>query len=1358
MAKTVHIFVSILIFVVVVSLAAAAGYWSYVIQHWPWWGAVSMAMGVFALYFLVLFVKKYFIRRHEKKFIRRIVDHGEVLAEGARPEQLAVQELEKSWKNNLDLLKSSHLKQKGNPLYVLPWYLTMGESGVGKSTMLANAGIATSFTELQNRRGQVGPTRNCDWVFFDNAVIIDTAGRYSVPLDSDREQSEWKRFLLLLAKARRREPLNGIILFVAADDLVQGKNQELRRKGQVLRNRIHSLMRTIGFRIPVYVMVTRMDTVPGFTEFAELLPEKARAQVMGQLNSQATPYWHEVLDQAGNGLNQGLQKIRMALVSRSEGRKAAFFALPLQFDLLHKGLQPFLDALFSENNYQETPSLQGIFFGCGLCRKSPIPSFLKSSAKDEAQAEPGFNSAFIQHFFGRVLPQTRWNFTPVKELVVWKRVVHNLAILSWLCVLAFAAGLVGLSYFHNQNVYALLPNQTADIGRQVPAGNSVLIALEKMRLAILEVEAANTSWKRPFMVFTNGIQAEKAYKKEYCRLFSTTLLDPMDTRFEQAVSGVDPATSLELYADYCAYAVEQSIYLQNYLVGKQQSEFGSFSQAVSAVLSIDNTGLLSEAGSYFPNLNRSYLAWSQDKTGIEERLASMQKTLQKLLAKNQGDISWLYTVSIADTPPVTLADFWKHQQSTVSNSVLVPGAFTRKGRIKIEKFLSAVERAGAGTGVITKLRQGYHDSYSGLFVHWWKLFGDNFQDGELELTTDADWREAAILMAAADNPYFQMMETMAKELSSFARDTDSEVPNWGKAVIAVNNVRKLAATSNTTKNVKPSLFARVTAEKDKVTAETLQDVDPAKAKSIDKQLKLAGSWKKYEIGLAGLDLITPYKEKAAAQFTAWFKQAAGTGKEQSVFAAAYDAWVALETMGRNTYADPFVWRIIEGPFIFLQDFAARETAQVLQEKWQENVVAATADLDPDKISAVLYAQPGGLVWQYLQKYADPFVMKSVEGYKARTFYGRSLIFEPDFYSILNLGSAVVVNARPQYTVTLTTKPMEVNSKARVEPIYCVFHIQCAKKQYILENDNFPRELSVDWGQDKCGDVTLTIGFPSLKLTKKWTGPLAFVRFLDQFSKGSYHFVPEDFPSDAGYLKEHGVTFIGITYVLTGEQGVLQLLNEPPKKLQDRIILPEKQVSAKTIPRLSGRVISEFVEPATAPRPDQQAKHKRQPPQKIVTPRKNTSEKSKPANWHDAQWLLDQDPARYTVQIMSLQSIEYIAKAFAEVPEKQHNAVYKKTVQGKQWYVLVSGQFDDVTEALQYLKSLPADLQKAGPMVRPLWEIQESLSSAALDNKSAGIDKKTAVQEQVLGKNRTGETDDGAAHSAPGKHEVSGASQ
>ena len=128
----------------------------------------------------------------------------------------------------------------------------------------------------------VGGTRNCDWWFTDEAVFLDTAGRYTTQ-DSDAasDSAGWSEFLALLRKYRARRPINGVILTISAQDLLTQGDAGREAHVDAARRRLDELTRELRIQLPVYVMVTKCDLVAGFAEYFDDLTQEGRAQVWG---------------------------------------------------------------------------------------------------------------------------------------------------------------------------------------------------------------------------------------------------------------------------------------------------------------------------------------------------------------------------------------------------------------------------------------------------------------------------------------------------------------------------------------------------------------------------------------------------------------------------------------------------------------------------------------------------------------------------------------------------------------------------------------------------------------------------------------------------------------------------------------------------------------------------------------------------------------------------------------------------------------------------------------------------------------------------------------------------------------------
>ena len=115
----------------------------------------------------------------------------------------------------------------------------------GKTTALSNRGYISRLTCPTICKG-VGGTRNCDWFFTEEAVLVDTAGRY-VQQESDPEvdAAEWQGFLELLheasgaARAEWRDP----------DPVGRGacrRRNALRAHGREIRKRLLELRKNLA--------------------------------------------------------------------------------------------------------------------------------------------------------------------------------------------------------------------------------------------------------------------------------------------------------------------------------------------------------------------------------------------------------------------------------------------------------------------------------------------------------------------------------------------------------------------------------------------------------------------------------------------------------------------------------------------------------------------------------------------------------------------------------------------------------------------------------------------------------------------------------------------------------------------------------------------------------------------------------------------------------------------------------------------------------------------------------------------------------------------------------------------------------
>src|SRR5258706_301481 len=173
---------------------------------------------------------------------------------------------------------------KSDFLYDLPWYVLIGPPGSGKTTALVNSGLKFPLSRGATPAAVagVGGTRYCDWWFTEDAVLIDTAGRYTTQdSDAKADQQSWFSFLELLKKNRPRQPINGVLVAISLEDLMVMSTAEINAHSNAIRARLLELHDRLKVDFPVYALFTKADLVAGFMEFFGNLGENGRKQVWG---------------------------------------------------------------------------------------------------------------------------------------------------------------------------------------------------------------------------------------------------------------------------------------------------------------------------------------------------------------------------------------------------------------------------------------------------------------------------------------------------------------------------------------------------------------------------------------------------------------------------------------------------------------------------------------------------------------------------------------------------------------------------------------------------------------------------------------------------------------------------------------------------------------------------------------------------------------------------------------------------------------------------------------------------------------------------------------------------------------------
>jgi type VI secretion system protein ImpL len=378
-----------------------------------------------------------------------------------------VAKLDDKLKTSLALLR----KARGTKGYVYeqPWYVIIGPPGAGKTTALLNAGLKFPLAaEMgQGAVAGVGGTRLCDWWFTEDAVLIDTAGRYTTQ-DSDAgvDKAGWEGFLDLLKRTRERQALNGVIVAISLADIAAAPREERLGHARAIRKRIKEITSRLNLKLPVYALLTKADLLAGFTEFFDDLDAEKRGQVWGTTfttdggQAGAVQKFGEEFGLLVNRLEERM--IDLLAGERSPDRRSMIVGFPSQVASLQEPLTEFLNEAFAGSTLDPAPYLRGVYMASGTQEGTPIDrltgALSRSFGIDQRRAATLRSSTGRSYFLSRLLKDVIFNeamLASANPAAVRRRLLLRIGgfAIIFLAFLGILAGLI-VSDGHNSAAIA----------------------------------------------------------------------------------------------------------------------------------------------------------------------------------------------------------------------------------------------------------------------------------------------------------------------------------------------------------------------------------------------------------------------------------------------------------------------------------------------------------------------------------------------------------------------------------------------------------------------------------------------------------------------------------------------------------------------------------------------------------------------------------------------------------------------------------------------------------------------------------------------------------------------------------------
>lgn len=622
----------------------------------------------------------------------------------------------------------------------LPLFYVLGEANSAKTTTLQKSGLDPELLAGHAYQDDtIIPTRLANIWYAQESIFIDTGAGLNFG------NSEWKTLIqqtapsLIRSLFTSKRPLRAAVVCVSSESFF-GANAASRvmTLGRETNTTLREIARRLGADLPVYVLLTKLDRVPGFAEYVKNLNTEEVSERLGISISRdsfsdgiyaerASSYLSSALDR----LSFSLGEFRLEMLGREsqESNTSAIYQFPREFQKLRNNLTTYLLELGRPSHLNANPFLRGFYctgvrahfveepvsveatvprYAHAAVDATAILSLREIESRNQKELTPQHISrktaqwCFLPQIFPLVLlaKEDRMHASAgIARVSLLRRVaftVTSLLLLFWI---------VGLTVSYTRNLR--LEHEIYRTARLLPANHSPvdfasatqIAELDQLRGVILELEnfeQKGAPWSFRWGLYHGQSLLESA-RRLYFQRFRWLLLAATQQRIKVALEKL-PATASPDAEYLSAYNP-----LRAYLITTSYPQYSS-------------------AEFLAPVMNRYWLEGEQKQSDEQEGLAEQQfRFYSEELRRTKlydiapdastvahargylnsfGSVDRVYQnmLSAAErtAPAIDFNKLFPGSAATVIETHIVPGAFSKEGFAFIQTALRNPDQYFAG--------------------------------------------------------------------------------------------------------------------------------------------------------------------------------------------------------------------------------------------------------------------------------------------------------------------------------------------------------------------------------------------------------------------------------------------------------------------------------------------------------------------------------------------------------------------------------------------------------------------------------------------------------------------------------------
>lgn len=351
--------------------------------------------------------------------------------------------------------------------YKIPWFLLLGAPGSGKSSIVESVELDLPIGLPEYETEDSRPPLK--WWFFNGGIVLDVIGDYILPaIGGKTNERGWSRLLMLLSANRPRRPIDGVVLTIPASELA-GINalshDEIVSKAKQINTKLWHLQNSLSMKVPIYIVITKMDTIDGFRSFAQEVPQSTLMNMFGW----SVPYSLEATYNKQWPIDffmfvkKSLQKIRAEIFAAGNVKinRDGAFIFRKEISKIEQSFTTYLDNIFQESSYHESFFLRGIYFSGDAGVHSAVedmrrqerfwvsPSAIGGIQENPFATQDHLRIAFLRDLFEKKVFREFALAKPVKRVLVSANKYINIA---KILMASFLVAWVGSLYIANQEL------------------------------------------------------------------------------------------------------------------------------------------------------------------------------------------------------------------------------------------------------------------------------------------------------------------------------------------------------------------------------------------------------------------------------------------------------------------------------------------------------------------------------------------------------------------------------------------------------------------------------------------------------------------------------------------------------------------------------------------------------------------------------------------------------------------------------------------------------------------------------------------------------------------------------------------